>query len=73
MTPVRIHNARGELSARAEVTDRIPAGTVWMHDGWSGLNRLTSGAPVLPDEAVEMPGFSGGQAEYEAFVEVTLG
>ena len=71
--PVRIDNARGELSARAEVTDRIPAGTVWMHDGWSGLNRLTSGAPVLPDEAVEMLGFSGGQAEYEAFVEVTLG
>jgi len=70
--PVRLFNDRGEMSARAQVTERIPAGTVWMHDGWAGLNRLTSGAPVLPDEAVEIFGFSGGQAEYESFVEVTL-
>ena len=68
---VRLFNARGEMAAKAQVTERIPAGTVWMHDGWAGLNRLTSGAPVLPDAAVEVFGFSGGQAEYESFVEVT--
>jgi len=68
--PVRVFNARGEMRAEAQVTDRIPPGTVWMHDGWAGLNRLTSGAAVLPDDAVEVFGFSGGQAEYESLVEV---
>jgi len=67
---LRIFNARGEMFARAHVTDRIPPGTVWMHDGWAGLNRLTSGAPVLPDAAVDVFSFSAGQAEYESFVEV---
>jgi hypothetical protein len=41
-----------------------------MHDGWAGLNRLTSGAAVIPDGAVEIFDFSGGQAEYESLVEV---
>jgi hypothetical protein len=41
-----------------------------MHDGWAGLNTLTSGAPVLPDAAVDLFGFSGGQAEFEASVDV---
>ena len=41
---IRIYNERGDMTARAHVTDRIPAGTVWMRDGWEGLNRLTSGA-----------------------------
>jgi anaerobic selenocysteine-containing dehydrogenase len=70
---VRIRNARGEMAARARVTDRIPAGTVWMHDGWPGLNDLTSGASVIADEAVETfaaLGFSGGQAAFDARVEV---
>jgi len=70
---IRIHNARGDMAARARVTDRIPAGTVWMHDGWPGLNDLTSGAPVIADEAVEAfaaLGFSGGQAAFDARVEV---
>ncbi|MGO9829837.1 MAG: molybdopterin-dependent oxidoreductase [Myxococcaceae bacterium] len=67
---LRLFNERGEMFARAQLTDRIPAGTVWMHDGWAGLNRLTSGAPVLPDGAVDLFGFSAGQAEYESFVEV---
>jgi anaerobic selenocysteine-containing dehydrogenase len=67
---IRIFNDRGELRARASVTDRIPPGTVWMRDGWLGLNTLTSGAPVLPDAAVDLFSFSGGQAEFEAWVEV---
>jgi anaerobic selenocysteine-containing dehydrogenase len=67
---IRIHNARGRLSARARVTDRILAGTVWMHDGWPGLNDLTAGTPVIPDAAVDTFGFSGGQAAFDARVEV---
>jgi anaerobic selenocysteine-containing dehydrogenase len=67
---IRVFNERGEMRARAFVTDRVPPGTVWMHDGWAGLNTLTSGAPVLPDAAVDLFGFSGGQAEFEASVDV---
>jgi len=67
---IRVFNQRGEMRARAFVTDRIPAGTVWIHDGWTALNTLTSGAPVLPDAAVELFTFSSGQAEFEARVDV---
>jgi hypothetical protein len=41
-----------------------------MRDGWLGLNTLTDGAAVLPDEAVDIFGFSGGQASFDAAVEV---
>jgi len=67
---VRIYNQRGEMHARARVTDDVPPGTVWMRDGWLGLNTLTDGAAVIPDEAVEVFGFSGGQASFDAAVEV---
>jgi anaerobic selenocysteine-containing dehydrogenase len=67
---IRIHNERGELRARAHVTDRISAGTVWMRDGWEGLNVLTSGASVLPDAAVDIFGFSAGQATFDASIDV---
>jgi hypothetical protein len=52
------------------VTERIPPGTVWMRDGWEGLNRLTSGAPAIPDEAVDTFYFAAGQAAFDAMVEV---
>jgi len=68
--PIRIFNERGEFAARARVTGRVPAGTVWMRDGWPGLNRLTSGAPSIPDEAVDAFYFSAGQAAFDASVEV---
>jgi anaerobic selenocysteine-containing dehydrogenase len=68
---IRIRNERGEMAARARVTARIPAGTVWMRDGWDGLNRLTSGAAVIPDAGVDVFGFSGGQAAFDAKVQVT--
>jgi len=68
--PIRIFNERGEFRARAHVTDRVPPGTVWMRDGWTGLNRLTAGEAVLPDGAVDVFGFSGGQAAFDACVEV---
>ena len=72
-TPIRLYNERGTMSARAHVTARVPAGTVWMRDGWAGLNTLTSGAACLPDHAVDAVGpFSGGQATFDASVEVAL-
>jgi anaerobic selenocysteine-containing dehydrogenase len=67
--PVRIFNARGELRARAHVTDRIPAGTLWLRDGWPGLNALTGSAPVLPDAAADRFAFSAGQSTFDARVE----
>lgn len=70
---IRIFNDRGELQAKAHVTDRITAGAVWMRDGWPGLNRLTDGTPILPDAAVDLFSFSAGQASFDAMVEVALG
>ena len=67
---IDIASARGTLSATAQVTDRIPAGTVWMRDGWPGLNGLTSGDAMLPDAAVDALGFAAGQARFDARVEV---
>ncbi len=70
---IRVYNARGELSARAHVTERIPAGTLWLRDGWPGLNALTDGSPVLPDAAADRFHFSAGQSTFEARVEVAAG
>src|SRR5579871_647647 len=69
---ISIHNRRGEMQARARVTADVPAGTVWMRDGWLGLNTLTDGGAVIPDEAVAIFPFSGGQASFDASVEVAL-
>jgi anaerobic selenocysteine-containing dehydrogenase len=68
--PIRLYNERGEMEARARVTSKIPPGTVWMRDGWEGLNRLTSGQAAIPDEAVDLFAFSAGQASFDARVEV---
>ena len=67
---IRIRNERGDMKARARVTARIPAGVVWMRDGWDGLNHLTSGTAVVPDAAVDLFGFSGGQAAFDAKVDI---
>jgi hypothetical protein len=40
-----------------------------MRDGWAGINTLTSGGRAVPDAAAKA--FPGGQAAYEARVEVT--
>ena len=66
---IRIFNDRGEMDARAQVTDRVPVGVVWMRDGWTGINTLTNGGRAVPDAAAKA--FPGGQAAYEARVEVT--
>jgi anaerobic selenocysteine-containing dehydrogenase len=69
---VRLYNAGGEMRARALVTERMPAGTVWMRDGWMGINRLTSSARTVPDAAVAaFP--QSGSAHYDALVEVSAG
>ena len=68
--PIEISNARGTFTARAKVTRRIPQGTVWIRDGWPGLNVLTDGASVLPETALlEFP-FSVGQNGFGARVEI---
>lgn len=68
---IRLHNDRGEMAASAEVTDRVPPGVTWMHDGWAGLNRLTSGARLVSDSAARA--FPAGAASYEARIEVEPG
>ena len=69
--PIRIHNERGECDALARVTDDVPPGTVYMHDGWPGFNNLSSSENCIPDSAVNLFPFSTGQAAYDARVEVT--
>jgi anaerobic selenocysteine-containing dehydrogenase len=66
---VRVANDRGDLAAKAHVTERVPEGVVWMHDGWEGMNRLTSGARTVTDAAATA--FPAGSAAYDARVEVT--
>jgi anaerobic selenocysteine-containing dehydrogenase len=68
---IRIHNERGEFAAKAQVTDNISEGVVWIRDGWEGLNSLTEGRPVLPDAAVNLFHFSAGQATFDTRVEVS--
>jgi anaerobic selenocysteine-containing dehydrogenase len=68
--PIRVYNNRGDFTAVVHVTDRVPAGVVWMHDGSVGLNRVTSGDPALPEAALNLFHFTVGQSQYEATVEV---
>jgi hypothetical protein len=42
-----------------------------MHDGWPGLNDLTSGAQCISDAAIKIFPFTAGQAAYDAFIEVS--
>ena len=67
---IRIYNERGTFTAYAHVTNKMQSGAVWMRDGWTGINRLTSGAACLPDAAVDLFAFSAGQAAFDASVEV---
>src|SRR5712664_1671511 len=68
--PIRLYNERGEFRALARVTTKIRQGTVWMRDGWEGLNRLTSGRACIPDQAVDLFSFSSGQASFDARIDV---
>jgi anaerobic selenocysteine-containing dehydrogenase len=71
-SPVIIANKRGQFEASAHVTGDILPGVVWMRDGWVGVNRVTSGAPIVSLAANDIvPGIPGGQAAYDAWVEVS--
>jgi len=70
---ILIYNGRGELRARARVTEQILPGVVWMRDGWVGLNSLTNGAQTLSPDAsgiIDPFGIPGGQTAFDAQVEV---
>lgn len=68
---IRLHNERGSFEARARVTEDVLPGVVWMRDGWVGVNSLTSGAPIVSLQANDIvAGIPGGQATYDAWVEV---
>jgi anaerobic selenocysteine-containing dehydrogenase len=72
-TPIVITNKRGQFAARAHVTTDILPGVVWMRDGWSGVNHVTSSAPIVSLAANNIvPGIPGGQAAYDAWVEVRV-
>ncbi len=71
-TAILISNQRGQFEARAYVTSDVLPGVVWMRDGWAGVNRVTSGAPIVPLIANDLvPGIPAGQAAYGAWVEVS--
>lgn len=67
---IRLFNQRGEFTAQALVTDKILPGTVWMRDGWEGINRLTDGDAVLSDKATRSFAFGVGQAKFDAQIDV---
>lgn len=71
--PATLHNAGGALAVIAHVTGDVPPGVVWIRDGWHGLNHLTSGAGALTaaqSGLIHPTHFPGGQAAYDARVEV---
>jgi anaerobic selenocysteine-containing dehydrogenase len=69
---ILIANQRGQFTARAYVTGDVLPGVVWMRDGWAGINRVTSGAAIVGLSANDIvPGIPGGQAAYDAWVEVS--
>lgn len=71
-SPILIANQRGQFEASAHVTEEVLPGVVWMRDGWSGINKVTSGTPIVPVQALDIvPGAPGGQAAYDAWVEVS--
>jgi anaerobic selenocysteine-containing dehydrogenase len=68
--PSELSNARGSFAARAKVTPRIPKGTVWIRDGWPGLNTMTDSKSVLPLAALDTFPFSVGQSRFGPRIEV---
>ncbi len=68
---IRIHNERGECAGVVKISEELPAGVVWLHDGWADLNNLTAGEKSLPDSALNLFPFSVGQSAYDARVEVS--
>jgi anaerobic selenocysteine-containing dehydrogenase len=72
-SPIQIFNQRGQFQAKAYVTAKVLQGVIWMRDGWVGVNDLTNAAPVLSPLASDLIDpymLPGGQAAFDAFVEV---
>lgn len=70
---VQVYNERGKMQARARLSEEIQPGVVWMRDGWFGVNSLTNGGPALSplaSDLVDPYGIPGGQAAFDALVEV---
>jgi anaerobic selenocysteine-containing dehydrogenase len=67
---IEIVNDRATVKATARVTEDVPPGVVWMRDGWVAVNRLTSNESCMTSEQAEAFSIIGGQATYEALVEV---
>ena len=67
---IEIVNDRATVEAQARVTDDVPPGVVWMRDGWVAVNRLTSNDSCMTPDQAEAFSILGGQATYEALVEV---
>ena len=70
---IQIYNERGQFQAKARVTEKVQRGVIWMRDGWVGVNSVTNGEPALSAAAsdiVDPYGIPGGQAAFDAFVEV---
>lgn len=67
---IEIVNDRATVAATARVTEDVPPGVVWMRDGWVAVNRLTSNDSCMTPEQAEALPILGGQATYEALVEV---
>ncbi len=67
---IELFNDRGRSEAVARVTDDVPPGLVWMRDGWVAVNRLTANDPCMTPEQAEGVPIPGGQATYEALIEV---
>ena len=71
--PIQIYNERGQVTAKARVTEEVQEGVIWMRDGWFGINSLTNGAQALSplaSDLIDPYGLPGGQAAFDALVEV---
>lgn len=77
---VEIFNEKSSFQAKVFVSDLIIEGTVWVRDGWYGINNLTDGISPVPLKAsegllpIQMPGglrrIPGGQSSYFARVNI---
>jgi anaerobic selenocysteine-containing dehydrogenase len=61
---IQIYNERGQVRAKARVTEEVQRGVIWMRDGWVGVNSVTNGDPALSplaSDIVDPYGIPGGQ------------
>jgi anaerobic selenocysteine-containing dehydrogenase len=70
---IQVYNERGQMRARARLTEDVLQGVTWMRDGWVGVNSLTNGEAVLAPLASDLIDpylIPGGQAAFDAMVDV---